>query len=289
MSDDEKSISRETKIEEGNYNENIKRNYNKAETIINIEKYNCYLPNKETKKKEQKTVDHEEKIPFSFAGSIKKEDVLKLKNLLQLVRKLADDDCIVVVGVEEGTIKLTLKGSQVGLKRLEQLFQSGELTRIFEQELNITVEDVSFIDAQTPESYQKEQSQKLLAFTIAGNVSQADIDILKAALIDTSDNDEEIKNEEKSRLIEEIRTKGAVKRNLRNADLRGLDLSYANLRSAILFDADLSYAFLSYTNLSGANVKNACFINSRGISKSLKQDLKARGAIFGDSQGVPLG
>ena len=39
----------------------------------------------------------------------------------------------------------------------------------------------------------------------------------------------------------------------------------------------------------GYNVENAYFIGSRGISKSLKQDLKARGAIFEDSPGVPVG
>ena len=44
----------------------------------------------------------------------------------------------------------------------------------------------------------KNQSPKLLAFTIAGNVSHADIDILKTALINTPDDKQEIRNKQKS-------------------------------------------------------------------------------------------
>ncbi len=64
---------------------------------------------------------------------------------------------------------LTLKGTPAGLQRLEQLFQSGELTKIFKQELNITVEDVSFIDTKTSDDHSKNQTttteKKQLAFT----------------------------------------------------------------------------------------------------------------------------
>jgi uncharacterized protein YjbI with pentapeptide repeats/DNA-binding Xre family transcriptional regulator len=253
----------------------------------------------------------EKKVPFSIIGSVDQKDIVKLKIAIKLLRKLTGDDLIGVIGIEEGSIKLTLKGSQAGLERLEQLFQSGALTKIFEQELNITVEDVSFIDAQSSDNYQQSQTnkKKQLVFTIAGDVNQADINILKDALIDTSE------NEEKSRLIEEIKTQGAVKRNLSGVDLSGAnlsgadlsdaDLSGANLSDAVLYganlsganisdanlsdanlsDADLSDANLGGTNLSDANVKNARFADNLGISESLKQDLKARGAIFEDSPG----
>jgi uncharacterized protein YjbI with pentapeptide repeats len=325
--------------------------------------------------------DDNEEIPFSFAGSVKEKDIPKLKNILKLIRTLANDDYIEAIDVKKSCIKLTLKGSQAGLERLEQLFQSGELTKIFKQKLNIIVEDVSFIDAQTSDNYQQSQTnkKKQLVFTIAGDVNQADINILKDALIDTSE------NEEKSRLIEEIKTQGAVKRNLSGVDLSGAnlsgadlsdaDLSGANLSDAVLYganlsganisdanlsdanlirtylrganlirtylrganlseavlygaylrganlirtdlirtdlsdadlsdadlsganisdanlsdanlsDADLSDANLGGTNLSDANVKNARFADNLGISESLKQDLKARGAIFEDSPG----
>ncbi|MGL6342923.1 MAG: pentapeptide repeat-containing protein [Waterburya sp.] len=299
----------------------------------------------------------EEKVPFSIMGSVDKKDIAKLKSAIQLLRKLTGDDLIDFIGVEKSSIKLTLKGSLAGLERLKKLFQSGELTKIFEQELNITVEDVSFIDAQTSDNHQKSQTNnnKLLAFTIAGNVNQADIDILKAALIDSSDDEKIKQNEEKSRLVEEIKTQGAFGRNLvyanliyadlsnanliyanlsnaklrgadlsdadlsdadlsdadlSNADLRGADLSNANLsradlRGSILNRADLSRADLSGANLSGADlsradlsradlsgailsnakVEKANFTDTLGVSESLKQDLKARGAIFEDSPG----
>ncbi len=45
--------------------------------------------------------------------------------------------------------------------------------------------------------------------------------------------------------------------NLRGADLRGANLRYANLRNADLRNADLSGANLSSANLRGANLRNA--------------------------------
>jgi uncharacterized protein YjbI with pentapeptide repeats len=68
------------------------------------------------------------------------------------------------------------------------------------------------------------------------------------------------------------------------ANLRGANLSCANLRGAKLNGADLCGAELSCADLSGANVEKATF-STNGISKSLKQDLIARGAIFEDAPG----
>lgn len=49
----------------------------------------------------------------------------------------------------------------------------------------------------------------------------------------------------------------------------------ANLKNTILYNANLTDV-----ELGGANVKNARFADNQGISKALKQDLIARGAIF---------
>ncbi len=112
-------------------------------------------------------------------------------------------------------------------------------------------------------------------------VNQTNIDILKATLIDTSDN-EEIKNEETSRLAEEIRTQGTVNQNqisrylnnaklllvkLFNRNLFGFNLSRADLSRANLSGAYLSRANLSRTNLSraylsGANLSGADLIDA---------------------------
>jgi uncharacterized protein YjbI with pentapeptide repeats len=83
--------------------------------------------------------------------------------------------------------------------------------------------------------------------------------------------------------------------NLSGANLIRANLSDANLRSANLSGTNLSGTNLSGTNLSGANlsranlsetkVEKARFSSNSGISKSMKQDLIKRGAIFEDSPG----
>jgi uncharacterized protein YjbI with pentapeptide repeats len=73
--------------------------------------------------------------------------------------------------------------------------------------------------------------------------------------------------------------------DLIDANLSCADLSNASLSGANLDKADLSGAKLTGANLQGANVKNAQFKFSSGISKAMKQDLIARGAIFEDTPG----
>ena len=55
-----------------------------------------------------------------------------------------------------------------------------------------------------------------------------------------------------------------------------------DLTLAELEETDLNGANLSGANLTGANVENALFGNNEGLTKSLKQDLIARGALFQD-------
>lgn len=71
-----------------------------------------------------------------------------------------------------------------------------------------------------------------------------------------------------------------VNLNLSEADLSEADLSEANLRGA-----DLRGANLSEADLRGANVQYATFGDNLGISKSNKDKLKDRGAIFEDAPG----
>ena len=90
--------------------------------------------------------------------------------------------------------------------------------------------------------------------------------------------------------------------DLSYADLRSVYLVNANLIGVNLTSSDLSDAFLQQTNFSGANLTNANLTNAnlintvfnraivkgtefgrgRGMSNSLKRNLKARGAIFTD-------
>jgi uncharacterized protein YjbI with pentapeptide repeats len=91
----------------------------------------------------------------------------------------------------------------------------------------------------------------------------------------------------------DLRGSNLSRADLREADLRGVDLSRANLRAVNLIEAnlsqanlsraDLSRANLSQTDLSQATVFRTRFINSEGISDSLKCVLIERGAIFDNS------
>jgi uncharacterized protein YjbI with pentapeptide repeats len=77
---------------------------------------------------------------------------------------------------------------------------------------------------------------------------------------------------------------------LHHANLNRADLTNSNLSNADLSNADLRYAKLMLANLSGANlsgadVNHAQFGNNSGISKSMKQNLIDRGAIFDDTSG----
>jgi uncharacterized protein YjbI with pentapeptide repeats len=65
-----------------------------------------------------------------------------------------------------------------------------------------------------------------------------------------------------------------------NTNLSGADMSGANLSYAILIGTDLRGANLSY-----ANVYKAHFGYTKGLSESMIEDLRARGAIFEDAPG----
>ncbi len=73
--------------------------------------------------------------------------------------------------------------------------------------------------------------------------------------------------------------------NLHDAKLIVANLIDANLRHANLRYANLSRAFLFNADLSSADVRNTLFGSNSGISKSMKQDLIARKAIFDDVPG----
>ena len=237
------------------------------------------------------TIDDDKKVNFKINVSVDKKNKVKLLNsLIQLTRKLGDDDSIEIIDIEEGSIKLTLKGSPAGLKRLEQLFQSGELSQRLEQELNITVEDVRFTNTQNSDEDLKNKStateETQLAFTIAGNVSQADINILKTALIDTSDDEDIQSDQKKSILVKLIKTQGAEELNLIYANLSGANLSGANLSGynlcrANLSHVNLSYAFLIEAYLFGANLSEANLSKAYLFGANLSEAYLSKAYLFG--------
>ncbi|WP_099065822.1 pentapeptide repeat-containing protein [Nostoc linckia] len=205
---------------------------------------------------------------FAIAGTVSPEDIAKLKAIIALIQKVSQDSSITIVDIERGSIKLILEGSQEGLERLENLFRSGQL----EDVLGISVENVEFITLPNSTS-----DKNRLAFTIAGDVAESEIAILKAALIETSD--DTVKRSQSQRLAfrgNPLRVnlifknlirgnlgdvfrilKNLIRADLRGADLSGVNLSGVNLSGADLGDANLFAANLRDADLSAANLGDA--------------------------------
>ncbi|WP_202223427.1 pentapeptide repeat-containing protein [Okeania sp. KiyG1] len=162
-------------------------------------------------------------IEFIITGSIKNtRHKRKVKAIEKLLQELGCDPTLVIDDVDEGSLKFVLKGSPEGLERIERLFNSGELTEIFD----VPIESVEFIG---PE-------KEKLAFTIAGDISYTDVAKLKTAVTGV---------DEKELLIQKTRTyQGNEKLNL-----RGANLSEANLRRADFSGADVSRSNLNRANL----------------------------------------
>ncbi|NEQ77761.1 MAG: pentapeptide repeat-containing protein [Okeania sp. SIO2C9] len=195
------------------------------------------------------TADASEKIPnpkeeknialaFIITGSLNITHELTLKVIEKHLQKIADDadDAeLTIVDVDEGSLKFVLQGSPEGLERIEKLFNSEELTEIFD----VPIKNVEFI----------EPEKEKLAFSITGDISYTDVAKIKAAVTGV---------DEKELLIQKIRTyRGSEKLNLSGADLSGADLSGADLSGADFSGADLSGADLSGVDLSGAILRGA--------------------------------
>ncbi|GCA91953.1 pentapeptide repeat-containing protein [Microcystis sp. M169S2] len=222
------------------------------------------------------------------ASENKKEQIL---TLLELLRKITDDQEMTITDIEQGSIKLTLKGSQKSLEKIESLFKSGDLNKISG---DITVENVQFTE------------DNCLAFTIAGDVNADEITYLKSTIIgqnlaespkqlaeessanplivktvSTNEASKEINN----KLIESIKKPNFPQRiirrfgriHLKEANLSGADLIEADLIEADLRKADLSGAILRGANLSEANLSEA------NLSGAYLSGAILRGAFLSDA------
>ncbi|MEH2141659.1 CHAT domain-containing protein [Nostoc sp.] len=72
------------------------------------------------------------KFTFILKGTLDDLDGERLQAILQHLRILSGDVTLTLHKVEEGSIKITFKGSDEGLKRIEYLFKEGELSEIFD-------------------------------------------------------------------------------------------------------------------------------------------------------------
>ena len=242
---------------------------------------------------------------FVIEGSLDKLDatkVAKFQAIVQTLKNLTGDASLVVVDIEEGSIRLILEGSEDGIERLQQLFEEGALVDVLEIPV-VEVSETSGIAVEPEEDYLKAllveviKSQGAVGASLTGadlsgaNLSGADLsganlrgtDLSGANLrgTDLSGTDLSGANlsftqidrttviDEKWRLIWEIVNQPEKGRHLSGADLSGADLSGADLSGANLIDANLVDANLRGTDLSSADLSGANLIDANLIDANL--------------------
>ncbi|NET25821.1 pentapeptide repeat-containing protein [Okeania sp. SIO1I7] len=208
--------------------------------VSKVYQANNLLDSSVDKSEKIENLKEETDIEFIITGSIKNtRHKRKVKAIEKLLQELGCDPTLVIDDVDEGSLKFVLKGSPEGLERIERLFNSGELTEIFD----VPIENVEFI----------EPEKEKLEFTIAGDISYTDVAKLKAAVTGV---------DQKELLIQKIRTYQGYKK---------LNLSEANLSEANLIEANLSEANLSGANLSGASLSRTYLIEANLIEANLSE------------------
>jgi acylphosphatase/transcriptional regulator with XRE-family HTH domain len=143
-----------------------------------------------------------------------------------------------------GTIKLVDKAKLKAIEEhLRQMTGNVTLTitNVEEGSIKITLEGSSEGIEKLASLFKSGQLTEVLEFPVEN------VEVLRT----------QEEEEEKSHLIEEIRTQGAKERDLTGADLSGADLRGVDLSGADLFCVDFNGANLSDANLSGANLSGA--------------------------------
>ncbi|MEM1394250.1 MAG: pentapeptide repeat-containing protein [Cyanobacteria bacterium P01_H01_bin.150] len=300
MPDSKLPEQRDIKTEGGNYAEHINGNYIQADTVNVYGQNGCDTRNVATQK-----VAGKKQLAFVLTGTIGDVDKAKLRAIQAHLRKISGDAELTIIDVEEGSIRLKLEGSPEGLKKLQELFESEELTEV----LGIPVKDVYFTSNEIEDFEENTENgdkfrlvQEILKNGAVGR-DLSDVDLSGANLGSVNLNRVNLSNSNLSGVNfsgdsfgdymfiganlsrSNLSCADLSSANLSRANLSRANLSNANLSNANLSNADLNGANLSGTNLSGASVENAFFMYNIGISEELKFDLTQRGAIFKDSPG----
>jgi uncharacterized protein YjbI with pentapeptide repeats len=144
-------------------------------------------------------------------------------------------DTINISGIKEGSIRLTVEGSQEDIDRLVSLIKSGELKEVS----GFPVEDVQILSESSQDDETNELNNK---WHLVGEIVTQRIRPRNLSGVDLSDAD------------------------LSGADLSGADLSGADLSGADLSGADLSGADLSGADLSGADLSFVADLSGADLS-----------------------
>jgi uncharacterized protein YjbI with pentapeptide repeats len=167
-------------------------------------------------------------------------------------------DTIKIIDIKEGSIRLTVEGSQEDIDRLVSRIKSGELKEVS----GFPVADVQILSESSEDDESNELNNK---WCLVREIVTQGIKDRNLSGVDLSDAD----------------LSGA---NLSFADLRGTDLSGADLSGANLIRADLSGADLSGADLSGADLSGPYLIGA-DLSDAYLRDADLSGA---DLKGADL-
>jgi uncharacterized protein YjbI with pentapeptide repeats len=183
------------------------------------------------------------KAEMKLIGDIKSlEDVSSVELNL---REIAGDT-IKIIDIKEGSIRLTVEGSQEDIDRLVSRIKSGELKEVS----GFPVADVQILSESSEDDESNELNNK---WCLVREIVTQGFRPRNLSGIDLSDAD--------------LSGANLSFADLRSADLSGADLSGANLMNAKLSDADLSGADLSGAGLSGADL-NSADLNSADLNSA---------------------
>ena len=173
------------------------------------------------------------KAEMKLIGDIKSlEDVSSVELNLREI----SGDTIKIIDIKEGSIRLTVEGSQEDIDRLVSLIKSGELKEVS----GFPVADVQILSESSEDDESNELNNK---WHLVREIVTQGIRDRNLSGVDLSDAD-----------LSGVDLSGA---NLSGADLTGADLTGADLRSADLSSADLSSAYLGAAYLIDAYLIDA--------------------------------
>ena len=205
----------------------------------------------------QSTQQETKRFAFAIAGPADGVDRAKLNAIAALLRKISGDSSMEIIDVDEGSIKIILKGSKNGLSRIQALFESGELNEVE----GCLVEYVrSLSEAENQKIVAKSQLvQNIVAQTVERkSLKGTDLSGANLRWADLSYADLSGAKLRWADLIgANLRWANLNKADLRGADLRKTDLRGSNLRESDLRGANMDGAILDNANLSAATLSDA--------------------------------
>jgi len=160
-------------------------------------------------------------------------------------------DTIIITDIKEGSIRLTVEGSQEDIDRLVSGIKSGELKEVS----GFPIADVQILSESSEDDESNELNNK---WCLVRQIVTQGIKDRNLSGVDLSDADLSRANLNFAKLSGADLSGADLNRaNLNSADLSGADLRSADLRSAELMSANLSGADLSGANLRSANLFRA--------------------------------